>query len=130
MLRVQTDHTDGTTSASAKELILPNGTDYAQAIELGVCANVYVCASVLVCVCERAGVCVCERAGVCVLPRMHCARDVIQIYIWDRFREKGPNTCFFQDFNFYLLLIFYRSLKCPLHVASYALRIRVSVMEF
>ena len=35
----------------------------------------------------------------------------------------GPNTCFFQDFKFLL------SLKCPLHIASYALRIGVSVVE-
>ena len=34
--------------------------------------------------------------------------------IWDRFHEKGPNACF---------------LKCPLHTASYALRIGVSIME-
>ena len=41
--------------------------------------------------------------------------------------EKGPNTCFFKDFNF--CLDFSRSLKCPLHIASYAMRIGVSVME-
>ena len=33
---------------------------------------------------------------------------------------------FFQDFNFFL---YSRSLKCPLHIASYALRIGMSVME-
>ena len=33
---------------------------------------------------------------------------------------------FFQDFNFFL---YSRSLKCPLHIASYAPRIGISVME-
>ena len=37
--------------------------------------------------------------------------------IWDCFCEKGPNACFS------------RSLKCRLHIASYTLRIRISVME-
>ena len=46
--------------------------------------------------------------------------------IWDHFREKGPNACF-SRFHF---LKYSRSLKCPLHIASYALRIGVSIMEF
>ena len=41
--------------------------------------------------------------------------------MWD---EKA---CFYQDFNFFFLHS--RSLKCPLHITSYALRIEVSVME-
>ena len=44
-----------------------------------------------------------------------------RIYIWDRFRRS--NACFFK------IRIFFRSMKCPLHFASYALRIGVSVME-
>ena len=35
---------------------------------------------------------------------------------------------FFQIIN--IIFIYSRSLKCPLHIASYALRIGVSVMEF
>ena len=40
------------------------------------------------------------------------------------FQRKGM---FFQDFIFFWVDI--RSLKCPLHIASYALRIEVSVIE-
>ena len=36
-------------------------------------------------------------------------------------------THVFQDFNFFEILD--RSLECPLHIASYALRIGISVME-
>ena len=39
--------------------------------------------------------------------------------------KREPSTCFFK-FNFFR---YSRSLKCPLHIASYALRIRVSVMK-
>ena len=55
-----------------------------------------VCVSVLVCVCASVLVCVCSRA--CIVPEI-----LYRSIYWDRFREKGPNTCFFQDFNFYLL---------------------------
>ena len=41
------------------------------------------------------------------------------------FREKGPNTYFFNISNF----LYSRSLKCLLHIASYALRIGVSAIE-
>ena len=44
---------------------------------------------------------------------------------WDCVSEKGPNACFFKISIF----LYSRSLKCPLHIASYALRIGVSVME-
>ena len=41
---------------------------------------------------------------------------------WDCFREKGPNTHVFS-------FLYSRSLKCSPHIASYALRIGVSVIE-
>ena len=41
------------------------------------------------------------------------------------FPRKGPNACFFKISKFG----YSRSLKCPLHTASYALRIGVSVTE-
>ena len=47
------------------------------------------------------------------------------IIIWDCFRKKGPNACFFKISIF----LYSRSLKCPLHIASYALRIGVSVIK-
>ena len=43
------------------------------------------------------------------------------ICIWDRFSVKRDLTHAFSKFQF--------CLKCPLHIASYALRIRLSVME-
>ena len=70
------------------------------------------------------------------MPNVYLARSGIElnhvprlcmgyaVHVWDRFREMGSNACFFQDFNF-----FDRSLKCLLHIASYALRIEVLVME-
>ena len=45
--------------------------------------------------------------------------------ICDHFRKMGPNACFFKISKF----LYSRSLKYPLHIASYTLRIRVSVME-
>ena len=41
------------------------------------------------------------------------------------FPRKGPNACFFKISKFG----YSRSLKCPLHTASYALRIELSVTE-
>ena len=41
-------------------------------------------------------------------------------------REKGPKACFFFKIS---LFLYSGSLKCPLHIASYALRIGVSLME-
>ena len=72
------------------------------------------------------------------------ATDLIQVHVvgklaisplfkidkWDRFHEKGPKACFFfVFFSRFEILLYSRSQKCPLHFASYALRIGVSVME-
>ena len=47
---------------------------------------------------------------------------------WDHFHEKGSTTC--RSLLYVVQFFIYsRSLKCPLHIASYALRIGVSVME-
>ena len=45
---------------------------------------------------------------------------------WDCFHEKGRNTFFSR---FHVLHIHSSALKCPLHIASYTLRIRVSVVN-
>ena len=70
-------------------------------------------------------VCVGIFACVCVCVWYICASACALLCIWDRFREKGPNAWFFKISNFWI----FKSLKCPLHIASYALRIGVSVME-
>ena len=51
-------------------------------------------------------------------------QSVIYVLHVCRSRERDrPNACCFNCF------IYSRSLKCPLHITSYALRIRVSIME-
>ena len=50
---------------------------------------------------------------------------VVLYGICGRFCEKGPNACFFKISIF---ILFSRSLKCHIYIASYALRIDVFVM--
>ena len=52
-------------------------------------------------------------------------KQIYTMYIWDHFCEKGPNAYFFKISIFQ----YSRSLKCLLHIAFYAMRIGVSVME-
>ena len=66
--------------------------------------------------------CVCVCVCVCVVHMCVCMCVIMHM---DRFREKGPNAWFFKISNFWI----FKSLKCPLHIASYALRIGVSVVE-
>ena len=66
---------------------------------------VHVRVGIFTCVCE----CVCGT-----YVRLHV-----------RNYEKGPNAWFFKISNFWI----FKSLKCPLHIASYTLRIGVSVVE-
>ena len=55
-------------------------------------------------------------------------REAMNYSNWDHFREKGPNACFFK-ISFFFCCWYSENLKCSLHIASYALRIGVSVME-
>ena len=101
-----------------------------------VCVHVCVCMCVCTCVCA----CVCVRTCVHAFDKVNGLVEYLYVYKiklnrhsrdismqkssihMDCFHKKGPNTCLFKM----PLCIYSRSLKCPLHIASYALRIGVS----